>query len=79
VRLQFLFEAMLLSAYGGIAGTLLGWLITAMVAAGNGWPVSIPPAVLFAGITVTILVGAIAGVLPAMRAAKTSPTAALSS
>ena len=79
VRLQFLFEAMLLSAYGGIAGTMLGWLITAMVAAGNGWPVSIPPAVLFAGITVTILVGAIAGVLPAMRAAKTSPTAALSS
>lgn len=79
VRLQFLFEAMLLSAYGGIAGTLLGWLITGVVAAGNGWPVSIPPAVLFAGISVTILVGAIAGVLPAMRAAKTSPTAALSS
>lgn len=79
VRLQFLFEAMLLSVYGGLAGTLLGWLITAVVAAGNGWPVSIPPAVLLAGISVTVVVGAIAGVLPAIRAARTSPTAALSS
>jgi len=79
VRLQFLFEAMLLSAYGGLAGTALGAIITAIVAASNGWALAIPPAVLVAGIAVTVLVGAIAGVLPAIRAARTSPTAALSS
>ncbi|GAA1498383.1 ABC transporter permease [Paeniglutamicibacter kerguelensis] len=79
IRLQFLFEAMLLSALGGAAGTLLGWLVTAIAARSNGWAVAIPPAVLFAGILVTIAVGAIAGVLPAVRAARTAPTAALAS
>ncbi len=79
IRLQFLFEAMLLSALGGLAGTLLGWLVTAIAARSNGWAVAIPPAVLFAGILVTIAVGAIAGVLPAVRAARTAPTAALAS
>ncbi|MFJ6415829.1 ABC transporter permease [Paeniglutamicibacter sp. NPDC091659] len=79
IRLQFLFEAMLLSALGGLAGTLLGWLVTAIAARSNGWVVAIPPAVLFAGILVTIAVGAIAGVLPAVRASRTAPTAALAS
>lgn len=78
IRVQFLFEAMLLSAYGGLAGTALGWIITAVAAKTNGWVVAIPPEVLVAGIAVTIAVGAIAGVLPAVRAARTSPTAALS-
>ena len=77
IRLQFLFEAMLLSAYGGFAGAILGWVITAIAAAANGWKLAIPPAVLFAAVGVTIAVGAIAGLLPAIRAAKTSPTAAL--
>lgn len=79
IRLQFLFEAMLLAAYGGLAGTALGWLITAVTARSNGWVVAIPPEVLMAGVAVTVAVGAVAGVLPAVRAAKTSPTAALSS
>ena len=77
IRLQFLFEAILLSALGGLAGTVLGWLITAFTAYQNGWKLSVPLFVLVAGITVTIAVGAIAGVLPAVRASKTPPTAAL--
>ena len=79
IRLQFLFEAMLLSVYGGLAGTFLGWVITAIAAYSNGWAMAIPPEVLAAGVVVTVAVGAVAGVLPAMRAARTSPTAALSS
>lgn len=79
IRLQFLFEAILLSALGGLAGTMLGWLITAFTAYQNGWKLAIPLPVLAAGISVTILVGAIAGVLPAIRASKTPPTAALAS
>lgn len=78
IRQQFLFEAVLLAAYGGIAGTVLGWIITATAARMNGWTLSIPPEVLLAGIGVTVVVGAIAGLLPAIRAARTSPTAALS-
>ena len=79
IRLQFLFEAMLLSALGGLAGTLLGWIVTAIAARSNGWAVSIPPAVLCAGVLVTVAVGALAGVLPAVRASRTAPTAALAS
>jgi putative ABC transport system permease protein len=77
IRSQFLVEAILLAAYGGLAGTLLGWGITAVVAQSNGWLVAIPPGVLLAGVGVTMLVGAVAGMLPAIRAAHTSPTAAL--
>ncbi|WGD36256.1 ABC transporter permease [Lysinibacter sp. HNR] len=79
IRAQFLCEAVLLSSYGGVAGALLGWVITAFAAGANGWPTVVPPLVLAASVIVTTLVGAIAGVLPAIRAARTSPTAALSS
>ena len=67
----------MLAAYGGIAGTLLGGVITVIVAQSNGWLVSIPPGILVAGVGVTMVVGAVAGMLPAIRAAHTSPTAAL--
>ncbi|WP_341974285.1 ABC transporter permease [Microbacterium sp. LTA6] len=77
VREQFLFEAILLSAYGGIAGVALGWIITAVAAKANGWVVAIPPEVLVIGVAVTVAVGAVAGLLPAVRAARTSPTTAL--
>lgn len=77
IRSQFLVEAMLLALYGGIAGTAIGWVITAIVAGTNGWLVAVPPAVLAAGVVATVVVGAVAGALPAARAARTSPTVAL--
>ncbi|GAA1782119.1 ABC transporter permease [Agromyces lapidis] len=78
VRSQFLVEAILLALCGGIAGTAIGWAITAVVAGANGWPVAVPIAVLAAAVGATVAVGAVAGALPAARAARTSPTAALS-
>ncbi|KRC59346.1 ABC transporter permease [Agromyces sp. Root81] len=77
IRSQFLVEAILLALCGGIAGTAIGWVITAIVAGANGWLVTVPPAVLAAGVLATVVVGAVAGALPAARAARTSPTAAL--
>ncbi|MEF3402513.1 ABC transporter permease [Agromyces sp. CCNWLW203] len=77
IRSQFLVEAMLLALYGGVTGTAIGWAITAVVAGANGWLVAVPPAVLAAGVVATVVVGAVAGALPAARAARTSPTAAL--
>lgn len=78
VRSQFLVEAILLALCGGVAGTAIGRAITAVVAGANGWPVAVPIAVLAAAVGATVAVGAIAGALPAARAARTSPTAALS-
>jgi putative ABC transport system permease protein len=79
IRLQFLIEALVLSALGGVAGAGLGAAVTAIIAAPNGWPVVVPPLVLVAGVASTLIVGAAAGLYPAVRAARTPPHTALSS
>lgn len=79
IRTQFLVEAVMLASYGGAVGTLLGMAITFIVAHLNEWAFTIPPIVIAGGIAVTIAVGAVAGMLPAIRAAGTSPTASLAS
>lgn len=77
IRTQFLAEALLLSALGGLAGTVIGFGVIAVFAVTNGWPISVPPVVFAGGIGVTMLIGAVAGLYPAIRASKTPPTVAL--
>lgn len=77
VRKQFLMEAVMLATYGGVAGLVLGVGCTVAVSLINGWTPTVPPLITALGVAVTILVGAIAGMLPAMKAAKVSPTEAL--
>jgi len=79
IRSQFLAEALLLSLLGGVAGVVLGLGVTAAFAASKGWPVAVPPTVLAAGLGATMVIGAIAGLWPAVRAARTPPTEALQS
>ncbi|MDA3147184.1 ABC transporter permease [Leucobacter sp. UCMA 4100] len=78
IRAQFLAEAVLLAFLGGLAGVLAGIGVTAVVALLNGWPLAVPAMIPIGGLAATIAVGAIAGVLPAIRASHTPPTAALS-
>ena len=78
IRRQFLTEALVLSALGGIGGSVIGLGVIAVFATTHGLPVAVPPAVFAAGIGATILIGAVAGLYPAARAAKTPPTSALS-
>jgi len=77
VRRQFLAEALLLSLLGGVCGVLLGVGVTAVFALANGWPVAVPPLVLAGGLGATLVIGALAGAWPAMRAARIPPTVAL--
>lgn len=79
IRLQFVTEALVLSALGGITGTLIGFGVTLLVATLNAWPAVIPATVPVLAIASTLVVGAIAGLYPAIRAARTPPNAALSS
>lgn len=74
---QFLAEALLLAILGGIAGTAIGTLATAVYALGQHWAVQIPGIALYGGVGAAIAIGAIAGLYPSMRAARLSPTEAL--
>jgi putative ABC transport system permease protein len=77
IRIQFLSEATLLAAIGGIAGVGAGAVATAVYARHQGWATVIPPEAWAGGIAAAVLIGALAGLLPAIRAARLSPTEAL--
>ena len=77
IRIQFLSEAILLAAIGGIAGVGAGAAATAVYARHKGWATVIPPEAWAGGIAAAVLIGALAGLLPAIRAARLSPTQAL--
>jgi putative ABC transport system permease protein len=77
VRAQFLAEAILLSLAGGAAGEVLGAASTAVYAHLKGWAIVIPPEAWAGGLAAALLIGAVAGLLPAIRAARLSPTEAL--
>ena len=77
IRTQFLSEAILLALAGGIAGIAMGTLATAIYAHTKGWTTVIPTQAWAGGIAAAVLIGALAGLLPAIRAAGLSPTKAL--
>jgi len=77
IRAQFLAEAILLALAGGAAGDLAGAAATAIYAHAKGWAVVIPPDAWAGGLAAAVLIGALAGLLPAIRAARLSPTQAL--
>ncbi|MEO3859732.1 ABC transporter permease [Acrocarpospora sp. B8E8] len=77
IRSQFLAESLLLSALGGVAGALLGAGVTAGYALYQGWPTVVPPWAMLGSIAATIAIGALAGLYPAIRASRLSPTEAL--
>ena len=66
VRRQFLCEALILSALGGAAGVALGALVTTVYARTQDWRVVLPPEALVGGFVASVLIGAVAGLYPAM-------------
>ncbi len=77
IRLQFLAEAMLLATIGGTAGVATGAAATALYARTNHWSTVVPTLAWAGGLAAALLIGALAGLLPALRAARMSPTQAL--
>jgi putative ABC transport system permease protein len=77
IRSQFLSEAILLSVLGGAVGVTGGVLATVIYASAKDWTVVIPTIAWAGGLGAAMLIGAAAGLLPAVRAARMSPTEAL--
>jgi putative ABC transport system permease protein len=77
IRVQFLAEAVALALLGGVAGVLAGAAATAVYAHNKGWATVIPAQAWAGGLAAALLIGALAGLLPAIRAARLSPTQAL--
>ncbi|MCX5126863.1 ABC transporter permease [Streptomyces sp. NBC_00250] len=79
IKLQFLTESVALSALGGISGVVIGLAVSVGWALNQNWPVTIPTQAVLAGVGAAVTIGALAGLYPATRAARTSPAEALAS
>jgi putative ABC transport system permease protein len=77
ISIQFLSESALLAAFGGIAGLILGALATLVYALAQNQPWVVPTYALIAAPAAGFVIGAVAGLYPASKAARLSPTEAL--
>jgi putative ABC transport system permease protein len=74
---QFLLEAMALTGVGGVLALVLVNGLVLLVRVGLKWPGSVPLWAALTGIVVSVTVGLVFGVWPAMKAAKLDPVEAL--
>ena len=74
---QFFVESLLLGAAGGVAGAAIGAAATVVYAQSRAWDTVVPASGIAAGVAAALAIGAIAGLYPAARAARLSPTEAL--
>jgi len=79
VAAQFLTESLVLAAVGGLAGVVLGVAATVTMAYLRNWTTMISGETVWGGLGVAVAVGGLAGLYPALRAARLSPTEALRS
>jgi len=77
IAVQFLGESFVLGICGGVVGVGLGIGATGVYAATEGLTLLVPPAAVAGGIAAACVLGGVAGLYPAMRASRLTPTEAL--
>jgi ABC-type antimicrobial peptide transport system permease subunit len=79
IEAQFLIEAIMLTAFGGVAGVVVSILGGSLLARVLGWPVPIPAGAMIEAVSYAVVTGIVFGFIPARRAARLNPIAALRS
>ncbi len=77
IRNQFLYESIVLTMTGGVAGVICGILLSFFIKAISGLPIAINPVSIVAALAVSTSVGLFFGIYPASQAAKLNPVDAL--
>lgn len=77
VLVQFLIEAVMLTSIGGVLGIVIGFLLAYAATLILGFPLSVPAWAVTTGLLTSALVGLIAGLYPAARAARLDPVVAI--
>lgn len=73
IKRQFLIEAITITFFGGILGAFFGILVGNIISVVIGSSFIIPWAWVFLGIGISVLVGIISGIYPAIKASKLDP------
>ena len=79
ILLEFLMEAALMCILGGAVGLFFVWILTLILSGPFKFPVFISVPLLFATVIICIVVGILAGIIPARQAAKMDPVVAIRS
>jgi putative ABC transport system permease protein len=76
---EFLLESAFLCIIGGLMGLVLVFVLTQILSKALNFPIYISTSNLVTAITICIIVGILAGIIPAMQAARMDPVAAIRS
>lgn len=79
ILFEFLLEAAMMCIFGGAIGLFFVWILTLILSGPLHFPVFISVPLLFATVIICIIVGILAGIIPARRAAKLDPVVAIRS
>lgn len=79
ILLQFIFEAMVLSLLGGVIGLILVFIGTAIFSAASSMTISLTLSNVILGLTISGVIGILAGFIPALSASRLDPVEAMNS